>query len=97
MKNTRGADIPAFFQHSASKYKNAGSCVQRDDSSFRQRLHYSGGFARNVGGEESEGNSIKEEEEERGKGWLLDGVRVLEVPQWTVMGQVEGSLAILKT
>lgn len=54
--------FPCFFQHSASKYKNAGSCVQRDDSSFRQWLHYSGGFARNVDGMKVEGSSAEERE-----------------------------------
>jgi len=38
-----------FPPFSASKYKNAGSWVQRDDSSFRQRLHYSEGFREECG------------------------------------------------
>lgn len=98
MENARSAiDSAGFFQRSASKYKNAGSYVRRDDSSFRQRFHYSGGFARNA---DSEKWSDRREElsgEWYAKGWLPDGLRVLEVPQWTVMGQVEGSLAIPET
>lgn len=64
-----------FFHHSASKYKNAESCVQRDDSSFRQRLHYSEGFREECGwwgttrwkGERSNVRG-------RMRRWLFDGV-----------------------
>lgn len=49
------------------------ACAQRDDSSFRQWLHYSGGFARNVDAE----NGWKREREREGwtRRWLFDGVR----------------------
>lgn len=75
MKNSQAGSASVFFHHSALKYKNAGSCVQRDDSSFRQRLHYSEGFREECGWWETtmwkgEGNNV------RGgtRRWLFDEV-----------------------
>lgn len=93
-KYTGRRSLPAFFNAPHRNIKMQGcafSVTIRPSASDSIILEVSRGMwmARSVRG-------VAWERRNR-RGWLLDGVRVLEVPQWTVMGQVEGSLAILKT